>query len=104
MILSEYAARLTFGTVFARNSFGQSVVAIAEEKNGLLSVVTNLPGNPIKQWALTKVTVENGKFVHESVRTYFSLQGALKGHCNLLDVPFEEFICNLFGVPLRSSL
>ena len=83
---------LTFGTVFARNSFGEFIIVIAEEGNGFLSVVTNLLGNPIKEWALTKVTVENGKCVHENVRSYFSLQGALKGHCNLLDIPFEETI------------
>ena len=100
-MLGEYAARLTFGSVFARNTLGQSVVVMASERNGLLSVVCNLPENPTKQWALTKVTVENGKFVHESVRTYFTLQGALKKHCNLLGVPFEEFICNLFGVPFE---
>ena len=58
----------------------------------LLSVVCNLLNNPIKEWALTKVTVENGKFVHQNVRSYFSLQGALKEHCSLIGVPFEESI------------
>jgi hypothetical protein len=90
--LSEYAVRLKFGTVFACNSFSESRTVVAEEGSGLLSVVCNLPKNPTKEWALTKVTVENGKFVHESVRTYFSLQGALKQHCTLLCVPFEESI------------
>lgn len=91
-VLSEYAARLKFGTVFARNRFGESLIVITGEGDGLLSVVCNLSENPTKGWALAKVTVENGKFVHEAVRTYFSLQGALKEHCNLLDVPFEESI------------
>jgi hypothetical protein len=39
---------------------------------------------------VTKVTLENGKLVHENVRSYFTMQGALKEHCSLLDVPFEE--------------
>jgi hypothetical protein len=90
--LSEYSDRLKFGTVFASNSFGESRIVVAEESDGILSVVCNLHENPIKEWALTKVTVENGKFVHESVRTYFSLQGALKEHCNLLCIPFAESI------------
>ena len=90
--LSEYAAGLKFGTVFARNSFGQSLTVTASEGDELLSVVCNLPNNPVKGWSLAKVTIENGKFVHEAVRTYFSLQGALKAHCNLLGVAFEEFI------------
>jgi hypothetical protein len=34
------------------------------------------------------VTIENGNFVHEG-GTYFTLQGALKKHCNLLGLPFE---------------
>jgi hypothetical protein len=89
--LSEYAARLKFGAAFGRNSYGESVVVVADEGDGLLSVVCNLPDNPVKEWALTKVTVED-KFVHESIRSYFSLQGALKIHCKLLNVPFEESI------------
>ena len=46
--------------------------------------------NPIKKWSLAKVTIENGKFVHEAVGTYFGFQGALKNHCILLGIPFEE--------------
>src|SRR5262249_5953341 len=88
--LSEYAARLEFGAVFACNSFGESRVVVAEEGSGFLSVVCNLSENRVKEWALTKVAAENGKFVHESVGTYFSLQGALKAHCSLLGVLFEE--------------
>jgi hypothetical protein len=90
--LSEYAVRLKFGTVFARNSFGQSLTVIAAEGDGFLSVLCNLFENPIKQWSLAKVTIENGKFIHEAVGTYFSLQGAMKGQCSLLNVPLEESV------------
>ena len=65
---------------------------LAEQGGELLSVICRLADNPIKEWALTKVIVESGKFVHESVRTYFSLRGALKEHCKLVDVPFDESI------------
>ena len=90
--LGEYANRLDFGTVFSRTSFGEALTVVAEQGGELLSVLCKLAGNPIKEWALTNVAVENGKFVHESVRTYFSLQGALKEHCELLDVPLNESI------------
>ncbi len=90
--LGEYASRLKFGTVFARNAFSESLTVIATEADGVLSVLCKLPENPVKEWALAKVTIENGKFVHENVRSYFSLQGALKEHCNLLGVAFEESI------------
>lgn len=90
--LSEYAERLKFGAVFARSTLGESKVVTVDEKEGLLSVLCNLAENPIKNWALTKVTIENGKFVHESVRTFFDLQGALKEHCRLVDLPFADSI------------
>jgi hypothetical protein len=86
--LTEYAARLKSETVFARNPYGQSLVVTAAEGDGLLSVVCNLPENPIKGWSVVKVTIENGNFVDEG-GTYFTLQGALKKHCNLLGLPFE---------------
>jgi hypothetical protein len=89
--LTEYAARLKFGTVFARNPFGQSLVVTADGGDGRLIVVCNLTGN-YKQWSVAKVTIENEKFVHESGGTYFTLQGALKQHCSLLGVPFGESI------------
>ena len=97
--LTEYAERLKFGTVFARNQFGQSLTVITGERDGILSVVCNLPNNPVKGWSLAKVTIENGKFVHEAAGTYFSFHGALKNHCNLLGIPFEEL-----GIPLEESI
>jgi hypothetical protein len=89
MSLTEYAAQLKPGTVFVRNQFGQSLVVTAAEGGGLLSVVCNSPENPVKEWSAIKVTIENGKFVHEG-GTYFTLQGALKKHYSLLGIPFER--------------
>ncbi len=90
--LCEYANSLEFGTVFSRNSFGESLTVVAEQGDELLSVLCSLTGNPIKEWALTRVTVEEGKFFHESISTYFRLQGAMKEHCKLVDVPLDESI------------
>jgi hypothetical protein len=90
--LGEYVNRLEFGTVLSRTSFGEAMTIVAEQGDELLSVLCRLVGDPSKEWALTKVTVENGKFVHENVSTFFSLQGAMKEHCKLADVPFNESI------------
>jgi hypothetical protein len=34
------------------------------------------------------VTVEDGKFVHEAIGTFFELDGAKKAHYELLGLPF----------------
>jgi hypothetical protein len=99
--LTEYAEGLKSGTVFARNQFGQSLVVTAAVGSGLLSIVCNLPES-VKKWAVAKVTIENGKFVHEAVRTYFTLQGALKEHCSLMGIPLKEH-CSLMGIPFEES-
>lgn len=43
----------------------------------------------VKGWAVAKVTVENDKFVHESLGSYFTVEGAMKKHCSLLNIPCE---------------
>ena len=89
--ITEYAGRLKSGTVFVRNRYGQSLVVTAAEGDGLLSVVCNSPENSVKEWSVAKVTIENGKFVHENGGAYFTLQGALKKHCSLLGISSEDF-------------
>lgn len=87
--LDEYARRLTAGSVFARNDYGDSLTVIAEQGPGFLSIVSNQPSNAVKGWAVAKVTIEDGKFVHEAMGTYFTPEGAEKKHCGLLGRPFE---------------
>ena len=91
--LSEYAAILKEGTVFSRNEFGASVTVSARQNDALVGVLCNLPDNSIKEWAVSKITVENQKFVHESVGTYFSREGALKAYCKLVDLPHDDVEC-----------
>lgn len=84
--------------MFAQDVYGQSLTVIAERGDGFLSVVCNLPNNPIKGWAVARVTVENDMFVHESLGSYFTVQGAMKKHCCVLSIPceyeetFDDFI------------
>jgi hypothetical protein len=90
--LGEYAARLKFGTVFSKNAFGTTSTVVAGRGDQLVAVLFKTSENSVKDWASAKVTVENKKFVHEFVSTYFTLQGALKAHCKLIDVPFEDSV------------
>ena len=88
--LGEYAGNLYVGAVFARDRYKESTVVMAEQGDALLSVlVESREDNAVKPWAVTKVTIENGKFVHESRGSFFELNGAKKEHFKLLNIPFE---------------
>ena len=88
--LEEYLRDLSTDAVFSRDRYKESLVVIAELGDGFLSVlVASTEKNAIKPWAVAKITVENGKFVHESIGTYFDLNGAKKAHYGLLGIPFS---------------
>lgn len=88
--LFDYLRRLTSGAVFASHIYGEPLVVVAEQGTDFISVLCNLPNNPVKGWAVTKVSIESGLFVHESVGTYFSFEGAQKSHSILLNRPFDK--------------
>lgn len=92
--LAEYAARVTPRTVFYASQFGEALVEVARKGDAVLGVVCNLPSGSVKGWALSLVTMENGKFIHEARGTYFSLEGALNVYHELLgiDAPHVETI------------
>lgn len=92
--LFEYQESLPFGEIFAKNQYGKSVVVCAEtSKDGdALVVLSNMTGNPIKEWSVSKVTIEGDKFVHESIGTYFGLAGATKFFCIERGEPWHESI------------
>lgn len=88
--LGEYAANLQPDAVFARDKYKESFVVMAEQSDSLLSVlVKSGEDGAVKPWAVSKVTTENAKFVHESKGTYFDLTGAKKAYYGLLGIPFE---------------
>jgi HNH endonuclease len=77
--LKIYLERLRFGTVFSKNEFGESIVENSEinkETNELLVLTTG--DYVVKGYALAKVYVDENKFVHESIKTFFKLIGAQK--------------------------
>lgn len=88
--LAEYARKLVPGAVFAKDKYKTTTVVEAAESGLVLSVWGEFSGdNQIKPWAVTKVTVEEGKFVHENVGSFFSFDGAKKVHCHLVGIPFS---------------
>jgi len=84
--LSEYAARLKPATIFHNSTFGDTVTETAGESAALLGVLCRMPEASVKDWALSKITVENGKFVHEALGTFFTLDGALNAYRKLLGI------------------
>lgn len=77
--LIKYYESLSIGDVFVRNRYGENEVvhkALTEEKNNML-IITDLDSQ-IKNYALAKVYIEDGFYVHESMGTFFEEQGALK--------------------------
>ncbi len=88
--LGEYARNLQPGAVFSRDQYKESVVETAEQGDALVSVLTVFnQEHAVKPWAVAKVTLEDGKFVHESVGSFFDPNGAKKAHFRLLGIPFS---------------
>lgn len=87
--LTEYAHNLRNDVVFSRNKYNESLVVMAEQGDAILSVLTSFRQYAVKPWAVAKVTIENGKFVHESIGSFFDENGAKKAHFGLLGIPFS---------------
>ena len=83
--LYDYASRIALGSVFAHNKYGESFVDAfkVSRDSSCLSVLCSV-SNGIKDWAVTKVTYEDGKFVHENCGSFFEHVGAVKEHCKLI--------------------
>jgi hypothetical protein len=88
--LEEYEAGLAFGKVFGENPYYQSLVVQHCIAGDGLVVLTHLPDNPIKHWAVAHVSVEDELYYHRSEATYFSLQGALKRYCELTGDSYDD--------------
>jgi hypothetical protein len=83
--LAEYAAKLAPGSVFAANPLGAgSTVVMADLGTELLSVLVASPEGSLKGWAVSRVTVADGEFVHEWIGQYFTKEEALTVRSQLL--------------------
>lgn len=94
--LEEYARRLVFGEVFARNPHYKSLVVQHGFADDGLVVLTHFPDeSSVKNWAVAHVSIQGEFFYHRSEFTFFELQGALKRFCELAgqsyDNPFDDY-------------
>ena len=85
--LQDYAYRLMPGSVFSRNRYGESIVFKSQRSTdgSYLGVLCEM-ANSVKGWALSKVTYENGKYVHSSEGTFFTCEGGEKSFSKLVGV------------------
>lgn len=74
--IRAYRKNLLKGSIFSRNHYGESKVEDSELLEDELYVLTT--SDNVKPIALAKVYIENGKFVHESLGTFFTLIGGQK--------------------------
>lgn len=77
--LVDYFKKLKTGSVFSRNRYGESkvvLVALSEQSDALF-VLCKIPSG-VKDWSLAKVYIDGQSFVHESLGSFFDLEGAKK--------------------------
>jgi len=76
--LIRYKERLINGAVFSKNKYGESIVERSEiiEADKVLLVLTS--SKNMKPYALAKVYIEENHFIHESLDSFFKLDGAKK--------------------------
>ncbi|PVX27042.1 MAG: HNH endonuclease [Candidatus Bathyarchaeum sp.] len=83
--IRTYANNLITGSVFCRNNLYSSLVfksSTSEDKQAIY-VITESAGdeNSVKPLALARITFENGKFLHTSLGSFFTQEGAEKQFC-----------------------
>jgi hypothetical protein len=83
--IAAYADNLKTGLVFCRNDLYSSLVlksATSDDRQSLFVLSESTEGkNAIKPWALAEITYENGLFIHTSIQSFFTLEGAEKQFC-----------------------
>ena len=76
--LRDYLSRLVKGSIYCRNQYGDSAVydAALAEDGSHIAVLTRIPG--VTSFALSEVTFRDNVFIHKSIRTFFTEEGAIK--------------------------
>lgn len=76
--LATYAEKLTVGAIFSRNDFSTHIVLEAAVIDDGQSIYVMCESDGMKPWSLAKITFEDGLYVHTSISTFFSEEGAEK--------------------------
>ncbi|MCB1136735.1 MAG: HNH endonuclease, partial [Chlamydiia bacterium] len=82
--ISAYLNNLTPGAIFSRNKISTSVVldaAVTDDDQAVLVICDRPEKDAIKPWTVATVTIEGSLFVHTSLGTFFSEEGAKKEFC-----------------------
>lgn len=81
-LLATYAENLKGREVFAQNQYCASLIinsGFSEDRQSLYVMTESSEGDAaIKRYALARITYENGLFVHTTVHTFFTKEGAEK--------------------------
>jgi len=76
--IKAYEEKLVKGSVFSKNQYGESTIENAETSKNDTELLVITTSDNVKQYALAKVYIENEKFIHESLGSFFTLIGAQK--------------------------
>lgn len=77
--LNAYSQNMKIGGVFCRNRYGESYLKdFGFNTEGDTIIVLNYQPGGVKEWYLCGIHFENGKYVHESIRSYFQEIGGRK--------------------------
>ena len=89
--LANYYGHLKEGAIAVISPFGETKVGKAAMSAGgtALFILGEHGAGAIKPWSLAQVTFEDGKFVHESLGTFFTPDGAEKGFILAQGLPWK---------------
>ena len=73
-----YLKKLSIDAIFSTNQYGDSkIVKFASIDHKAIVIITSMPSG-VKSFALTKITYENGYYIHSNLGTFFTSEGADK--------------------------
>jgi hypothetical protein len=80
--IADYLERLKIGLIFTQNDIYKYKVlqfTLTNDNQAILLITENAnEEDAVKPWALAKITFENGLFVHTSLGSFFTQEGAEK--------------------------
>jgi hypothetical protein len=79
--VAAYAANLVAGAVFSQNDLSTHKVLESALIDDGQAVCVMCESDGLKPWSLAKISFEDGLYVHTSISTFFSKEGAEKQFC-----------------------
>ncbi|MCX6293761.1 MAG: HNH endonuclease signature motif containing protein [Sphingobacteriales bacterium] len=91
--IANYAANLNVGNPFSKNHYFNSIIedfAISKDESTLWVMCKNVEPNAIKPYLLAEIKIENNKFVHNNLGSFFKNDGAKKQFTLLQGLEWTE--------------